>query len=85
MERVSSEEIAWMKGFELLRKYAESKGRTSIPMNYVTKDGYGLGHWVQNQRRFYKRGKLSAERQKVLEQLPGWVWNIRKTTPESDG
>ena len=77
MERVSSEEITWMNGFDFLRKYAESKGHTSVPANYVTKDGYGLGHWAQNQRRFYKRGKLSAERQKVLEQLPGWVWNVK--------
>jgi hypothetical protein len=65
----------WTKGFEYLRKYVESGGRTFVPQRYITEDGYNLGKWINCQRRLYKRGKLSAERQKALEQLKGWVWD----------
>ena len=75
----------WEKGLEHLRKYAESEGHVSVPWKYVTEDGYNLGFWVAKQRQYYKQGKLSAERQKALEQLPGWVWSIRKTIDKNDG
>jgi hypothetical protein len=35
-----------------------------------------LGRWAQNMRQDYRDGKLSIERQKFFESIPGWNWKI---------
>ncbi|MGA2915609.1 MAG: Helicase associated domain protein [Sedimentisphaerales bacterium] len=84
-EEETKKKGTWTEGFEHLQKYAESEGHTSVPTKYVTENKYKLGQWVSRQRNAYKQGKLSTERQKALEQLPGWVWNTRKTINKNDG
>jgi hypothetical protein len=32
--------------------------------------------WVNNQRQFYRMGKLDERKIKLLEALPGWSWNL---------
>jgi len=71
-------ETAWLEGFKHLQAYLECQRHTLVPVVYVTQDGYNLGRWVQQQRASYKREKLSSERQKALEQLPGWTWKVQK-------
>jgi hypothetical protein len=34
-----------------------------------------LGVWCSNQRQKYRKGKLSPERVKQLEKIPGWWWD----------
>ncbi len=68
-------ESTWGEGIKLLRQYVKSEGSALVPSGYITKDGYGLGNWVSKQRRGYRRGKLSVDRQSALEQLPGWIWD----------
>jgi hypothetical protein len=51
-----------------------------VSYNYVAENGLRLGLWVTHQRQVYKKGKLSLERQQALEQLPGWKWDMRKTS-----
>ena len=73
----------WQRWFDRLRQFVEREHSTNVPANYVTEDDYNLGTWVKSQRQAYKKGKLSLERQRALEQLPGWVWgyeNKRMTT-----
>ena len=59
-------------------KYVKHKGHSLIPLKYVTKDGYKLGHWISTQRVLYKQGKLLQKRKIMLEQIPTWVWDIHE-------
>jgi len=68
-------EAIWLECLAALREYTEQKGDTLVPRNYFTKHGYNLGSWVTSRRRDFKIGKLSFEKQKMLEQIHGWVWD----------
>ena len=72
--------LAWTEGLQRLQKFIEREGHTVVPTSYFTEDGFRLGCWVGAQRTAYKKGKLSLERQRSLEQLPGWKWAMRKTS-----
>ena len=65
-------EADWEEGFSRLQLYAE-QGDVRVPQPYKTPDGYGLGAWVAMQRR--KKDRLSPERRRRLEALPGWAWD----------
>jgi Helicase associated domain/Helicase conserved C-terminal domain len=65
----------WEYGFSLLKEFCEREGHCWVPLSYKAKDGYSLGRWVHNQRRW--KEKLDAERQRRLEQLPDWSWAPR--------
>ena len=64
----------WEKGFSRLQAHVEQKGNARAPQGYMV-DGQDLGSWIASQRNYYKRGKLSADRQHRLEALPGWTWD----------
>jgi hypothetical protein len=64
----------WSKGFELLREHVRHIGNAQVHLSYRTKSGYNLGFWIDSQREAYKKGKLTAEQQEVLEKLQGWTW-----------
>jgi hypothetical protein len=70
-------DAAWEEGFARLWTFAEREGHARVPQSYRD-DGYQLGNWVINQRQFRRRGKLSDERVRRLEALPGWAWEIGK-------
>jgi hypothetical protein len=63
----------WEEGFSRLLDYVKRHGNPRVPQSY-TDDGYNLGDWVSNQRQSYRRGTLAAERQRRLQDLPGWTW-----------
>lgn len=65
----------WEEGFRRLSEYAFKHGQAQMPQNYTEADRYRLGSWVTTQRTAYDRGTLSAERQRRLEELPGWSWD----------
>jgi superfamily II DNA or RNA helicase len=60
----------WEEGFGYLMRYAEREGHTRVPDGHV-EDGYRLGGWVLKQRTRCR----DPERQRRLEELPGWTWN----------
>ncbi len=62
----------WNYNYQLAKQYYQEHGNLSISQNYVI-NGIRLGNWVCNQRSFYKRGTLSEERIKLLEDI-GIVW-----------
>lgn len=66
----------WLAWLERLRIYLQREGHVLVPQSHVTADGYRLGAWVQGQRRAFLQGRLSAERRKALEALPGWEWSL---------
>ncbi len=71
-------ESAWNEKFQLLRQYTKRKGNSTVPRSYITSGGIKLGKWVGTQRYNYKQNKLSKEKIKAHEQLPGWVWKVKR-------
>ncbi|AQT80275.1 hypothetical protein B1R94_14900 [Mycolicibacterium litorale] len=65
---------AWEESFRWLLDYVAQKGNSLVPRSYVV-GGYALGAWVKKQRGIYNRGQLAAERERRLQELPGWSWD----------
>ena len=71
----------WDYKYSLLCKYYHYYGNCDLRNDFITKDGINynqegikLGRWLQNQKQFYKRGELKADRIKKLEQINvNWV------------
>lgn len=68
-------EDLWMIGYENLEDYADRVGHAKVAQSYITENGFGLGSWVSRNRADYKNHKLSEDRIKLLEELPGWSWD----------
>jgi len=64
----------WEVGLEYLKKYVDENGNARVPYGHKTNDGFRLGAWVSNRRGEYKKGQLTEDRIKALEQIQGWVW-----------
>ena len=64
----------WINKYNLLKNLNNGE----IPLSFVTENGVKLGNWVGTQRQFYKKNKLSQERIKLLDKIPGWYWNYDK-------
>ncbi len=65
-------EKGWEEMFDVLREYKEEHGDCNVPLRWEVNKG--LGHWVIGQRMRYKKGNLSDDRIKRLEDL-GFVWD----------
>ena len=68
-------EAAWREMFTHLQEYAKNEGNTLVPVNYLLGNGKKLGHWVNDQRKRYQKGKLTSIRQGLLESVPEWTWD----------
>jgi Helicase associated domain len=64
----------WEEGFQRLLDYVDREGDARVPQSYAI-DGYKLGVWVDSQRSRYSKGTLPADRQRRLQDLPGWIWD----------
>lgn len=64
---------------QTLREWTASHGDARVPSS-CTVDGYRLGRWVEHQRYFHAKGTLNAERQRRLQDLPGWTWKASSST-----
>lgn len=67
---------SWAEHIELVEQWAGEHGHVRIPSSTVY-GGKRLGAWLQDQRTAYRRGTMSVERVRRMEQLPGWAWNTR--------
>jgi len=68
-------DAAWQEMFLCLQEYAKNEGNTLVPTNHILGNGKKLGHWVNDQRKRYKKGNLIATRQELLESVPEWTWD----------
>ena len=66
----------WEDGFRRLSQYVDRHGHARVPFVF-TVDGYKLGWWVNVQRNNYAEGTLDTDRQRRLQELPGWTWDAR--------
>ena len=79
-------DVTWNMMYELAKKYYKHYGDLKISINFKTingykadENGYNLGTWISSQRMNYKKGSLSEDKIKKLEEI-GMMWNIRKDT-----
>ena len=64
----------WEEGFSRLRTTSNRHGHARVPKSY-TVDGYPLGEWVNRNATIHAKGTLDADRQRRLQDLPGWTWD----------
>jgi superfamily II DNA or RNA helicase len=64
----------WEDGFRRLQQYVGRHGDARVPRSY-TADGYRLGAWVNTQRQRHAEGTLDADRERRLDDEPGWTWD----------
>ncbi|MBI5685055.1 MAG: helicase associated domain-containing protein [Verrucomicrobia bacterium] len=76
-ETVPAEE-RWERRYQQLLKYRERFGHCNVPNKWG--EDVVFGHWVQTQRASKKRGLLSAERIRRLEEV-GFQWEGRAPRP----
>jgi hypothetical protein len=60
---------AWEGRFQEVKAYLEKNDTTYVPKGTYSASGYDLYSWVSEQRRAYKKGKLSAEQMKKLDKI----------------
>lgn len=65
----------WGHAYALLDRYADEHGTSRVP-HRCNIDGIEIGSWVLTQRGLYAKGKLPADRQQRLEELPEWTWDL---------
>jgi superfamily II DNA or RNA helicase len=67
---------SWEKSFEAYLREVERRGTYRISQQYRDQDGLRVGQWLMQQRYFYKKGILSSEKVKLLEEShPDWTWD----------
>jgi hypothetical protein len=67
-------ESQWEANFALLETYVKREGHCIVPQSHK-EDGTNLGHWVSDQRVSKRKGGLSADKVRRLEEL-GIAWDI---------
>jgi superfamily II DNA or RNA helicase len=65
---------SWEFWFGLLQTFVEREGHARAPQRHLEGD-VSLGNWVASQRNAFRANRLSEERRKRLEALPGWAWD----------
>ena len=78
---------SWMEAYEDAKGYYESNGNLLIPHDYVTKEGFALGVWMESQRVRYKgiypeKSPLSKAQRKLLEDI-GIVWDLKEVRDDA--
>ena len=70
-----SSEAHFEKGFYETLLYKKSSGNPNALRFYKTADGYSLGIWQSTKRASYKKGNLSLEQIRRLNEI-GFIWKI---------
>lgn len=66
--------LDWEDSFSRLLEYLDREGHVAVPRGHEALDGFRLGDWVRSQKK--SRSRLSPERKRRLEELPGWKWTV---------
>jgi len=69
-------EDQWPPGLTALRSYSKKHGTAAVPADVIHRR-YPLGAWVTARRAQYKRGTLPPDQITTLQDLPGWVWDVK--------
>jgi hypothetical protein len=64
----------WDAGLDALGRFVAREGHARVPQQH--REGtYLLGSWVGSQRARRAAGRLPADRARLLETFPGWLWD----------
>lgn len=77
------EETTWRLKYFALRQFAEREGHsraTSRTHEQLPDTTVEIGNWSAQQRFKYRNGELDEQHRALLEQIPGWRWEIELTT-----
>jgi len=69
----SPRDDGFRKGLSALKTFVRQEGHAAVPYAH-REDGFKLGSWVASRRSDYSRGRLDAERIRLLEAVRGWTW-----------
>jgi len=75
------EDDPWPVWLEALHECVAAKdGLPKQSTVWTRPDGskWKIGSWIANQRQARKKGKLSEDRVRLLEEVPGWIWEDEK-------
>lgn len=65
----------WDDAYDEAKKYYKQNGNLIVPSAYKTESGFTLGQWVQNQRKYYKKGMLNESRILLLNKI-NMIWDM---------
>jgi hypothetical protein len=65
----------WFAGLEALKLFVDREGHSRIKQPWFEGD-YRLDTWAQVQRRGYESGTLPQDKIELIEQIPGWAWDV---------
>ena len=65
----------WNQYYELAKKYYLEHGNLLIKCNYVTEDGFELGKWISDQRKYNNAGELKKEKIDKLNKIK-MIWSV---------
>jgi superfamily II DNA or RNA helicase len=69
---------SWNFNLGLLQNFVDREGHAQVPATHAEPFEGGefrLGGWVSENRSIFSNGRLSQQRIKALEAVPGWVWD----------
>jgi hypothetical protein len=69
---------SWNFNLGLLQNFVDREGHAQVPATHAEPFEGGqfrLGGWVSENRSNFSNGRLSQQRIKALEAVPGWVWD----------
>lgn len=69
----------WEIWIGLMNQFISEHGHANVPYPYVVGE-YNLRSWVAIQRLQYRKKRLSDDRVRELEALPGWSWDVLEDT-----
>lgn len=74
------------EAFELLKEFIAEEGHLPTASERGPEpEKVNPGLWAVRRRMDKRGGKLSEEKVKALEEVPGWVWNPSRSPPKTRG
>lgn len=82
MEWSLEKRAPWESYYRLAQRYSREHGGLHIPIAYRSHDGLGVGEWVKQQRKRYRKGLLTRVQILRLESI-GMQWTAAQLEYES--
>ena len=75
---VKTPEQIWNERFDELKSVTKQLGHLPNQGDLTSKGNNQLYSWINTQKQFRRRGKLSKNREKLLKSIPDWNWGYEQ-------